>query len=44
MTDYSYRNLTSAISDKSSPLRQYFEQRFSNARPLQKDYRSRVGT
>ncbi|MGT2462947.1 hypothetical protein [Sinomonas atrocyanea] len=43
MTGYAYRNLTSAVADKSSPLRQYFDQRFPNARPLQKDYRSRAG-
>lgn len=43
MTDYTYRNLTNAIGDKASPLRQYLDLRFPNVRPLQKDYRSRAG-
>ncbi|KHL03796.1 hypothetical protein [Sinomonas humi] len=43
MADYTYRNLTSAIADKASPLRLYLDQRFPNARALQKDYRSRAG-
>ncbi len=43
MTDYVHRNLTHAIADKASPLRQYLDLRFPNARPLQKDYRSQVG-
>ncbi|MDT0264198.1 hypothetical protein [Jatrophihabitans lederbergiae] len=43
MTGYRYLNLTSAIGDKASPLRQYLDLRFPNARPLQKDYRSRAG-
>ncbi|MBY8855382.1 hypothetical protein K7711_02730 [Nocardia sp. CA2R105] len=40
---YRYQNLTAAISDKSCPLRQYFDERFPNRRPVQDDYRNSSG-
>lgn len=43
MTEYTYDSLVDAIRDKVSPLRQYFDLRFPNVRPIQKDYRSRAG-
>lgn len=43
MTDYIYSNLTNAIKDKASPLRQYLDHRFPNLRAVQKDYRARAG-
>ncbi|MFV0458639.1 MAG: hypothetical protein ACK5MT_07730 [Actinomycetales bacterium] len=44
MTDYIHRNLTSAVKDKNSPLRQYLNRRFPNTRPLQATYREQSGT
>lgn len=44
MGDYTYRNLTSAVKDKDSPLRQYLNRRFPNTRPLQATYREQCGT
>ncbi len=43
MSDYVYRNLTSAVKDKNSPLRQYLNRRFPNTRPLQTAYREQCG-
>jgi hypothetical protein len=43
MTQYAYTNLTSALRDKASPLRRYFDLRFPNVRPLQNDFRSCIG-
>jgi hypothetical protein len=43
MTGYHYRNLTSAVKDKDSPLRQYLNRRFPNTRPLQADYKQQCG-
>lgn len=43
MSSYRYTNLTSAVKDKGSPLRHYLDRRFPDTRPLQADYRSRVG-
>lgn len=43
MSDYQYRNLTSAVNDKNSPLRQYLDRRFPNTRPLQADYKQQRG-
>lgn len=44
MITYRYANLTSAIRDKASPLRQYLDQRYPNVKPLQTDFRSRSGS
>jgi len=44
MSDYIYRNLTSAVNDKNSPLRQYLNRRFPNTRPLQTVYKQRSGS
>lgn len=43
MSTYHYRNLTSAVEDKDSPLRIYLNQRFPNTRPLQAHYRQQAG-
>lgn len=43
MTEYAHDSLVDTIRDKVSPLRQHFDLRFPNVRPLQKDYRSRAG-
>ncbi len=43
MSAYHYRNLTSAVKDKDSPLRQYLDRRFPNTRPLQAAYRQECG-
>lgn len=40
---YRYRNLTAALADTGSPLRQYLDRRFPEVRALQSDYRSRAG-
>lgn len=44
MSDYIYRNLTSAVKDKDSPLRQYLNRHFPNTRPLQTAYREQCGS
>ena len=44
MSDYHYRNLTSAVKDKGSPLRQHLDRRFPNTRPLQADYKQQCGS
>jgi hypothetical protein len=40
---YPYRNLTSAVSDKQSPLRRYLETRFPHTRALQDEYKQHAG-
>ncbi|MGV9822984.1 hypothetical protein [Nocardia xishanensis] len=40
---YQYRNLTHAIDDPASPLREYFHRRFPNVRPVQDGYRLASG-
>ena len=40
---YRYSNLTAAIGDKRSPLRQFLDRRFPNVRALQADFRARSG-
>ncbi|MCX4091596.1 hypothetical protein [Nocardia sp. alder85J] len=40
---YRYRNLTHAIEDPDSPLREYFHRRFPNVRPVQDGYRQASG-
>lgn len=39
MSDYIYSNLTSAMNDPRSPLRQLFDRRFPNTRDVQAAYR-----
>ncbi|QVI18700.1 hypothetical protein KHQ06_19305 [Nocardia tengchongensis] len=41
---YRYSSLTGAIDDKTSPLRQYLDQRYPNLKPVQADYRAHAGT
>lgn len=43
MTLYKFTNLTNAVKERDSPLRQYLNQRFPNARQLQTEYRTRCG-
>ncbi|MGL5851557.1 MAG: hypothetical protein ACRCZD_12315 [Phycicoccus sp.] len=40
---YQYTNLTNALKDKGSPLRQYLDERFSNVGPLRNEYRAHAG-
>lgn len=40
---YRYSNLTGAIADKASPLRQYLDQRYPNLKPVQADCRADAG-
>ncbi|MGY5210088.1 hypothetical protein [Nocardia gipuzkoensis] len=40
---YQYSSLTAAIADKTCPLRQYFDQRFPNIKPVQATYRAASG-
>ncbi|WP_153348830.1 hypothetical protein [Nocardia aurantia] len=40
---YRYRNLSHAIDDPASPLREYFHRRFPNVRPVQDGYRQASG-
>ena len=40
---YRYTNLTAAVADKRSPLRQHFDQKFPNLKPLQAEYRASAG-
>lgn len=40
---YRYTSLTAAIADKTSPLRQYFDARFPNLRPIQTEFRLSSG-
>ncbi|MFV0256971.1 MAG: hypothetical protein ACK5PP_00790 [Acidimicrobiales bacterium] len=44
MGDYKYRNLTSAIRDKESPLRRHLDSRFPNRRGVQDEYRNQCGS
>jgi hypothetical protein len=41
---YRYTNLSEALRDKRSPLRRYLDHRFTNARPIQADFRRGAGT
>jgi len=43
VTGYRYRSLTTAVDDKSSPLRRYLDQRYPNTKPVQAPYRSGAG-
>lgn len=43
LPSYAYTNLTSALRDRSSPLRAYLDQRFPLTKPLQADYRATAG-
>ena len=40
---YRYQNLTSAIADRSSPLRQYLDAEFPHVAPVQRAYRESSG-
>lgn len=40
---YRYSNLTNAVGDKRSPLRQYLDHRFPMVKPLQNEYREASG-
>lgn len=40
---YWFKTLTKAVSEKDSPLKQYFEQRFPALRPMQDEFRSLSG-
>lgn len=40
---YAYTNLTSALGDRESPLRQYLYQRFPHRRGIQRSYRESAG-
>lgn len=42
-SDYQFRNLTSAIADRDSPLRQLLVERFGNVRRLQQQFRRNAG-
>lgn len=42
-SDYQFRNLTSAIADRASPLRRLLAERFPNVRPLQQQFRRQAG-
>lgn len=41
---YRYSNLTSAIKDKTSPIRQHFDRRYPNGKLLQGDFRAQSGS
>ncbi len=43
MTRYRYTNLSAALRDRRSPLREYLDRTFPAVRAVQSDYRSRVG-
>lgn len=43
MNTYRYTNLTGALKDKQSPLRQHLDTRFPNVSPLQSDYKAKSG-
>lgn len=43
MDDYGWTNLTSALQDRSSPLRRYLDHRFPDVRPLQQEFRKHAG-